>query len=49
MNSNRYDIKNKNGHYELFRNGAFIGSYDTVPEAANAIDEDIEERNKESA
>ena len=33
-----YEIKNKNGHYELYVNGKFYCSADTFTEAAREID-----------
>ena len=35
----RYDILRKYGHYELYVNGRFYGSYDTWNEAAKEVDE----------
>ena len=34
----RFDIKIKAGHYELYVNDMFYGSYDTMTEAAQEID-----------
>lgn len=43
---NRYDVKNVNGHYEIYINGKFYCSADTVSEAANEIDKIIREEQK---
>ena len=32
------EIKSVNGHYELYANGLFHGSYDTFLEAAKELD-----------
>lgn len=32
------DIKNENGHYVVYVNGKFYGSYDTIVEAAKDVD-----------
>lgn len=34
----RFDVKQRNGHYELYVNGKFYGSYDTMKEAADDIE-----------
>lgn len=34
----RYSIRNEHGHYVLYVNGRFYGSYDTVSEASSEID-----------
>lgn len=34
----RLDIRHNNGHYELYVNGVFYGSYDTIQEAAQDIE-----------
>lgn len=34
----QFEIKHVQGHYELFVDGQFYGSYDTVAEAAKDID-----------
>ena len=34
----RYDIKSEYGHYVLYVNGRFYGSYDSVSEASLEID-----------
>ena len=33
------EIKNENGHYVVYIDGIFYGSYDTMTEAAQDIDE----------
>lgn len=35
----KIEIKSEHGHYVMYVNGKFYGSYDTVSEAANDIDE----------
>ena len=39
----QFDIRNRNGHYELYVNGKFYGSYDTIYEAGEEIDKINEE------
>lgn len=34
-----YEIRNRNGHVEVFLDGAFVFSADTVGEAQSEIDE----------
>ena len=33
-----FEIKNVYGHYEVYMDGKFVGSYDTIVEAAKDID-----------
>lgn len=42
-----YEIKNNNGHYELYVNGTFYCSADTFTEAAKEIDSLIYKKVKE--
>ena len=39
----KFEIQQRFGHYELFVDGKFYGSYDTMTEAANEI-EDIRQK-----
>lgn len=45
----RYDIKHANGHYEMYVNGKFYGSYDTFTEAAKDIEVMVAERTEAAA
>lgn len=40
----KIDIQQKNGHYEVYINGQFYGSYDTMSEAAKDADSFIREK-----
>ena len=40
----KFEIKNERGHYVLYVDGTFYGSYDTMCEAANDIEEVKKER-----
>lgn len=35
----KFEIVQERGHYVMYVNGKFYGSYDTMTEAANDIDE----------
>jgi hypothetical protein len=35
----KFEVKNVHGHYELFVDGKFHGSFDTMVEAAKEIDD----------
>lgn len=39
----RFEIKNKHGHYELYVNGRFNSSHDTMVEAVDEIERIKEE------
>lgn len=43
----RFEIRRKYGHYELYVDGRFYGSYDTIPEAGKEIDLIREEKENE--
>ncbi len=35
----KFDIRQEHGHYELYVDGVFYGSFDTATEAAQSADE----------